>query len=105
MVRLESGRPISKAGRGRQRIGRQQSSHAPDRIVVGEVRGEEAFDMLQAMKRATKVVDHGTRQLPSRRHGASGKHGLDGQSEYSRARDVEQISSAVHAVAQIARLS
>jgi len=27
----------------------------PDRIIVGECRGEEAFDMLQAMNTAMKV--------------------------------------------------
>lgn len=51
VVRLE-GRPANSEGRGGITM-RQLLRHSlrlrPDRIVVGEVRGEEAFDMLQAM--------------------------------------------------------
>jgi pilus assembly protein CpaF len=51
VVRLE-GRPPNSEGRGEITI-RQLLRHAlrlrPDRIIVGEVRGPEAFDMLQAM--------------------------------------------------------
>jgi len=51
VVRLE-GRPPNSEGRGAITL-RQLLRHAlrlrPDRIIVGEVRGVEAFDMLQAM--------------------------------------------------------
>ena len=56
----------------------------PDRIVVGEVRGEEALDMLQAMNTGhdgSLTTVHAN--TPARRGFASGSHGVAGQLEHA----------------------
>ena len=78
----------------------------PDRIVVGEVRGEEAFDMLQAMNTGhegslTTVHANSPRDAMARIENMVSMANLNIPERAIR----HQISSAVHAVIQIARLS
>jgi pilus assembly protein CpaF len=78
----------------------------PDRIVVGEVRGEEAFDMLQAMNTGhegslTTVHANSPRDAMARIENMVSMANLNIPERAVR----QQISSAVHAVIQIARLS
>jgi pilus assembly protein CpaF len=78
----------------------------PDRIVVGEVRGEEAFDMLQAMNTGhegslTTVHANSPRDALARIENMVSMANLNIPERAVR----HQIASAVHAVVQIARLS
>jgi pilus assembly protein CpaF len=78
----------------------------PDRIVVGEVRGEEAFDMLQAMNTGhegslTTVHANTPRDALARVENMVSMANLNIPERAVR----YQIASAVHAVVQIARLS
>jgi pilus assembly protein CpaF len=78
----------------------------PDRIVVGEVRGEEAFDMLQAMNTGhegslTTVHANSPRDAMARVENMVSMANLNIPERAVR----NQIASAVHAVVQIARLS
>jgi pilus assembly protein CpaF len=78
----------------------------PDRIVVGEVRGEEAFDMLQAMNTGhegslTTVHANSPRDAMARIENMVSMANLNIPERAVR----HQISSAIHAVVQIARLS
>jgi pilus assembly protein CpaF len=78
----------------------------PDRIVVGEVRGEEAFDMLQAMNTGhegslTTVHANSVRDALSRIENMVSMANLNIPERAIRS----QIASAIHAVVQIARLS
>jgi pilus assembly protein CpaF len=78
----------------------------PDRIVVGEVRGEEAFDMLQAMNTGhegslTTVHANSPRDALGRIENMCLMADLNIPERALR----QQISSALHAVVQIARLS
>jgi pilus assembly protein CpaF len=78
----------------------------PDRIVVGEVRGEEAFDMLQAMNTGhegslTTVHANSPRDALARIENMVSMANLSIPERAVR----YQISSAIHAVVQIARLS
>ena len=78
----------------------------PDRIIVGEVRGEEAFDMLQAMNTGhegsmTTVHANTQRDALSRIENMCSMANLNIPERAMR----QQISSAIHAVVQIARLS
>jgi len=108
VVRLET-RPPNIEGKGavRQRqLVINSLRMRPDRIVVGEVRGEEAFDMLQAMNTGhegslTTVHANTPRDALARIENMVSMANLNIPERAVR----YQISSAVHAVVQIARLS
>jgi pilus assembly protein CpaF len=108
VVRLET-RPPNIEGKGSVRM-RQLVINSlrmrPDRIVVGEVRGEEAFDMLQAMNTGhegslTTVHANSPRDALSRVENMVSMANLNIPERAIR----HQIANAVHAVVQVARLS
>ncbi len=108
VVRLET-RPPNIEGKGavRQRqLVINSLRMRPDRIVIGEVRGEEAFDMLQAMNTGhegslTTVHANSPRDALARIENMVSMANLNIPERAVR----HQIASAVHAVVQIARLS
>ncbi len=108
IVRLET-RPPNIEGKGavRQRqLVINSLRMRPDRIVVGEVRGEEAFDMLQAMNTGhegslTTVHANSPRDALARIENMVSMANLNIPERAVR----QQISSAVHAVIQVSRLS
>jgi len=108
VVRLET-RPPNIEGKGavRQRqLVINSLRMRPDRIVIGEVRGEEAFDMLQAMNTGhegslTTVHANSPRDALARIENMVSMANLKIPERAVR----HQIASAVHAVVQIARLS
>jgi len=108
VVRLET-RPPNIEGKGaiRQRqLVINSLRMRPDRIVLGEVRGEEAFDMLQAMNTGhdgslTTVHANSQRDALSRIENMVSMANLNIPERAIR----HQIASAVHAVVQVARLS
>jgi len=78
----------------------------PDRIIVGEVRGPEAFDMMQAMNTGhegsqTTVHANSTRDALARIENMVLMAGLDLPVRAIR----EQMASALHLVVQLARFS
>jgi pilus assembly protein CpaF len=78
----------------------------PDRIVVGEVRGGEALDMLQAMNTGhegsiSTVHSNTPRDALARLETMVMMSGMDLPSRAIR----EQIAAAVHLIVQIGRLS
>jgi len=108
VVRLET-RPPNIEGKGavRQRqLVINSLRMRPDRIVVGEVRGEEAFDMLQAMNTGhegslTTVHANSPRDALARVENMVSMANLNIPESAVR----QQIASAIHGVVQIARLS
>jgi pilus assembly protein CpaF len=108
IVRLET-RPPNIEGKGSVRM-RQLVINSlrmrPDRIVVGEVRGEEAFDMLQAMNTGhegslTTVHANSPRDALARIENMVSMANLNIPERAVR----HQIANAVHVVVQVARLS
>jgi pilus assembly protein CpaF len=107
VVRLET-RPPNIEGKGavRQRqLVINSLRMRPDRIVVGEVRGEEAFDMLQAMNTGhegslTTVHANSQRDALARIESMFSMANLNIPERAVR----HQIASAMHAVVQIARM-
>ena len=78
----------------------------PDRIIVGEVRAGEAFDMLQAMNTGhegsmTTVHSNSGRDALGRLEQMIGMAGLDLPAKAMR----EQIASSIHIVIQVQRMS
>src|SRR5271165_1489743 len=107
VVRLETRAPnIEGKGAVRQRqLVINSLRMRPDRIVVGEVRGEEAFDMLQAMNTGhegslTTVHANSVRDALARIENMFSMANLGIPERAVR----QQIAAAIHAVVQIARL-
>jgi pilus assembly protein CpaF len=106
--RLET-RPPNAEGKGeiRQReLVKNSLRMRPDRIIVGEVRGEEAFDMLQAMNTGhegsmTTIHANNPRDGMRRLEQMVGMAGMPMSGSSIRA----QIASAIQVVVQLQRLS
>ena len=108
VVRLEI-RPPNIEGKGevtQRMLVRNSLRMRPDRIILGEVRGAEALDMLQAMNTGhegsmTTVHANTPRDALTRLENMIGMAGLNLPPKAMR----QQISSALTAVIHIARLS
>ena len=108
IVRLEA-RPANIEGRGAVTIRdlvRNALRMRPDRIVVGECRGAEALDMLQAMNTGhegslTTIHANSPRDALARLETMVLMAGMDLPVRAIR----EQVTSAVHLICQIARFS
>jgi pilus assembly protein CpaF len=108
VVRLET-RPPNIEGKGavkQRQLVINSLRMRPDRIVVGEVRGEEALDMLQAMNTGhegslTTVHANTPRDALSRVETMVSMANLNIPDRAVR----QQIASAVHAVVQVARMT
>jgi pilus assembly protein CpaF len=108
VVRLET-RPPNVEGQGavRQRQLLVNSLRMrPDRIIIGEVRGEEAFDMLQAMNTGhegsmTTIHANTTRDAISRLESMVAMASVNMPERSVR----QQIASAVSVIVQVSRMS
>ena len=108
VVRLET-RPPNIEGRGeigQRELVKNALRMRPDRIIVGEVRAGEAFDMLQAMNTGhdgsmTTIHANTARDALSRVEQMIGMSGIDIPPRSARA----QIASAINVVIQVGRLS
>ena len=108
VVRLET-RPASPNGSGaisQRELVRNALRMRPDRIIVGEVRGAETFDMLQAMNTGhdgsmTTVHANTARDALSRIEQMVSMMGLDLPLSAIRS----QVASGIHFIVQLNRLS
>ncbi|KLI65145.1 type II secretion system protein E [Aurantiacibacter marinus] len=108
VARLET-RPPNIEGRGeitQRDLVKNALRMRPDRIIVGEVRAGEAFDMLQAMNTGhdgsmTTVHANTARDSLARLEQMVGMSGIDITAKSSRS----QIASAINVVVQVGRLS
>jgi pilus assembly protein CpaF len=108
VARLET-RPPNIEGKGevtQRDLVKNALRMRPDRIIVGEVRAGEAFDMLQAMNTGhdgsmTTVHANTPRDSLSRVEQMIGMSGIEMSSTSARA----QLASAVNVVIQVARLA
>lgn len=108
VARLET-RPANIEGKGevsQRDLVKNALRMRPDRIIVGEVRAGEAFDMLQAMNTGhegsmTTVHANTPRDALSRVEQMIGMSGIDISSRSARS----QIASALNVVIQVARLA
>ncbi|MFQ5621809.1 MAG: CpaF family protein [Paracoccaceae bacterium] len=105
--RMES-RPANVEGRGavtQRDLLRNALRMRPDRIIVGETRGDEVIDMLQAMNTGhdgsmTTIHANSARDAVSRLENMIAMSGVDMPLKATRA----QISSAVNLIVQVSRL-
>ncbi|HEX6218457.1 MAG TPA: CpaF family protein, partial [Sphingomicrobium sp.] len=108
VVRLET-RPPNIEGRGeitQRDLVKNALRMRPDRIILGEVRSGEAFDMLQAMNTGhdgsmTTIHANTPRDALSRVEQMIGMSGIDVPPRSARA----QIASAINVVIQVGRLA
>ena len=108
VVRMES-RPPNIEGKGEitpRALLRNSLRMRPDRIIVGEVRGEEVLDMLQAMNTGhegsmTTIHANTPRDAMTRLEHMLGMAGVTADVRTMR----QQISAAVSIVIQVSRLS
>lgn len=107
LVRLET-RPPNIEGKGevtQRDLVRNSLRMRPDRIIIGEVRGQEAFDMLQAMNTGhdgslTTIHANSPRDALSRVENMVTMAGFDLPVRTVRS----QIASAMHVVLQLERM-
>ena len=108
VVRLET-RPPNIEGKGeitQRDLVRNSLRMRPDRIIVGEVRGQEAFDMLQAMNTGhegslSTIHANSPRDALMRLETMVAMAGMDIPSEFIR----RFIASAINLVIHMARLA
>ena len=108
VVRLET-RPANTEGKGevaQRDLVKNALRMRPDRIILGEVRAGEAFDMLQAMNTGhdgsmTTVHANTPRDALTRVEQMIGMSGIDIPARYARS----QMSSAIQVVIQVSRMN